>query len=1197
MSNEIRIRLEIESGENNAGSEYNKVFDEHSAVFAKIKESLSGPYAAQVELFTLKPLSREQLIALPGYSARLTVTNKVESSGSAKEETRYLCGVVSSVNFKGVILERGGAKHAAAADPSGTTPSHPTGHIPQGSTGHTPEGSWWYTVKLESPLEKLRHVIRSRSFPSGDIFSISQDLLKEAGLNVICDEHLLHSLDYDPQVIWTQAHESSYDFLHRLMVFYGVNYAYVHKKDFSPEVCLSRGSGAAVCRGASWEGAAEVLNTDAQAVLESYVAAEPESSGDCICVTQFHAVSCDRTREQDLDVAEDAFLSTRMDGGVSAAHDRMLISQSLKARNRHSGLEYSGSCESLKCCPGAMLKIAVFNDLKKDRKPSVSALIHSSECTVQATSVDLGRCLSPEFAADEPYVKTVFSASDIDVNDHFYEPGDTLLGSYAALPAVNAASGKNRDNSFETAVVCDASGATGAAGGVIICKMDDTEKPCMFYALIEGSDKPVVACLTSGNAGAGNQNVPAFPVVGQRVLLLRSGSRYFLHSLLPENNASTIYDPDEREMYVAGRTLAAHNQPKFVKVDSRPGSGETDPFKVKVPEERPYGDDAASAQFVTVKDLKKYIKFMILRGKMASAIAQCFDKNITNRKLTDDMTKRFTKEFAPRCQKAFQNCNTKHKDKAQADQALSDFWVKNQLNPVSDNDAELTKLKEDAQKKADALKTAYQDVDKLTDEMLQDKELHLNEGNSAFAEGLYRLISKGGIMMSAQTEGISLEAAKNISLKASQITLNADKIVLKGKALVNASVGGNSIGVARNAIAISSKKWSSTAGFLDSTIAVDSTTGVTATGVNVNLNSIMGTTMSDSLGGLVSAKGGSTTISGNSVSLASNTRTDALINFASFMSKFAAEVANIACMQTGHPQGANIANYAAYGLPAVFSLGQSVLDKGGMDLGDKGKLFGGNPVTESDAVQRAKEIIGWITFVLGKIIEIADKAVVAYVKASPSPAWVSKPVGENGLITPLDIYHICSLAVKINLQLVGWGLIINKMKWMRNVQQSLTGDTLGVSTKNRRVSSQKSEKVETPVSGVPVPNQPNNEKKPEETKPQETKPQETKPQETKPQETKPQETKPQETKPQETKPQETKPQETKPQETKPQETKPQETKPQETKPQETKPQETKPQETKPQETKPQETKPQETKPQETKPEEKSKSDGDTKEEK
>lgn len=118
-----------------------------------------------------------------------------------------------------------------------------------------------------------------------------------------------------------------------------------------------------------------------------------------------------------------------------------------------------------------------------------------------------------------------------------------------------------------------------------------------------------------------------------------------------------------------------------------------------------------------------------------------------------------------------------------------------------------------------------------------------------------------------------------------------------GDIQVLSKVGGNSVAVAKNAIGLSSRKWSTTAGILDSSIALDSTTGVAVTGVNIGLNSIMSTVMGDSLGAKVICDGGSTTVSGNSISLASNTRLDAGFNVARFLTAFSMELTNVLAHQ------------------------------------------------------------------------------------------------------------------------------------------------------------------------------------------------------------------------------------------------------------------------------------------------------------
>lgn len=1071
MPNDIRITLSIEQDSSKV-PDYSGVFDEKSAVYASLKETLSGPYEIRVELYTLRPLSRAEFIALAGRRALVTITSDNVGVRHGVRQTRYAAGVVSGISCGGKIQ----------SDLAGK------------------KDSWWYTVTLVSPFEQLRRSVLTRSFVNKGAADVIKELMGEAGIEAVLDESLINRNSFDPNVIYTQAHESTWGFMHRLMVLYGINYAFVHVNDCSPLVYLSRGSGLAVCRcadpgisSADW-----ALNSDDASVIGCSL-----YSGTGLSLRNFVSSRSNQPLEEDPAALQAEFLCTREDSGVAKAKDLSRIRENLEAIRKRSQLEYKGTGSSLSLCPGAVISVSDFYG-----EEPFKALVYRTESLVQATVSDTDRALSPVFSSEYeknggPCIKCNFAASDEDPDGD--GQGEPLIGSYAVVPqSAGASEGCSRDDGFVTAVVCDGSGQTDRyRGDVVICSEDDTEKPCMFYAQVDRGDRdsgstvpaPVVVSLTQGDPGSAGSAAPAFPSVGDRVLLLRSGSKYFLHSVLPEDSASAGFDPDERSMFVNGRVLMNHSIDKKIVVWGAESAGRTAADHAsaeKTAKDPSYTADSGAGnddplgkiELLGIKSPKMLVKFWIIQGKIKEAIKEFTDTKFNpqnagesataeekktasdNKNIADNINKHFTDTYESECTKAFSNMITKRSAKQKADEALASSMtgkVFQDGNKQSEED--LRKAAVDA---SYDLRKAYQEVDTLAGKIIGDGEMHIKDfcGNE---HGVLNVNSGGDINITAAKGDIKIEATRvneknktgegqannDITITADNITLKAGTIKLLGDIQVLSKVGGNSVAVAKNAIGLSSRKWSTTAGILDSSIALDSTTGVAVTGVNIGLNSIMSTVMGDSLGAKVICDGGSTTVSGNSISLASNTRLDAGFNVARFLTAFSMELTNVLAHQldkeslgeakdeNGKTKKAEMnevekwSNIGAYALPAFVDVAS----------------WGTNQVISVlNTGIKTRKASDWITTVIQlfrKILAIVDKSITGVAKCNPPMPWTQLDhVGGCYKITPMDIVHIASTGIKLSLTAIVYGMMLTKMRNLHNASQSLSGASWTVNALN-----------------------------------------------------------------------------------------------------------------------------------------------------
>lgn len=123
--------------------------------------------------------------------------------------------------------------------------------------------------------------------------------------------------------------------------------------------------------------------------------------------------------------------------------------------------------------------------------------------------------------------------------------------------------------------------------------------------------------------------------------------------------------------------------------------------------------------------------------------------------------------------------------------------------------------------------------------------------------------------LSSRLGDIVLDAARgNISLLANQINSAGDSVSISGKTIqlsaddkLVLAVGGNTITLDRNGVAIESRKWTGMSGVLDSLILLDSISGVSISGMTTSMSGVLGVNIADGFGASIGLNAGSSKFS------------------------------------------------------------------------------------------------------------------------------------------------------------------------------------------------------------------------------------------------------------------------------------------------------------------------------------------------
>lgn len=502
------------------------------AVKAVICEGISRPYSATVTIISPKLFSDSEESEILGSPVRLKAEQSStqvfhakdgKTLGSAARTQRSWCAIISALSFVKLLFEKD--KMAGAV----------------------------YELTLSDPLGALKYSFDAAASES-NVQGRLTALFKKAGISQVSSNFDQDEIFYDLPCYGL----NDYVYLHRLMFLNGINYNFEHGTgSFVPSAFLSRDR--------------TFLSSD-----QKELSASLHASGSAAFVLknfQYRRLQTAGDYQQNLTYA----VLGNLAGNVAAADDDQ-VNEAAQAFLANLDLtKASCSCQiaakvsdiSLQC--GRPLKLGDFNDLQLVPKETVLHCETSYSFAKASNANQSGQQSSPPKyrQAYEAYASSRGASSDdvLEQNVRFLKIGSDNPGSLIApgcadlallqdcfetepaapapgpseiLPRHGSLDAMVRLGTFE-AEVCDEKGSTALSYDE--STSGEGEVPSCFYAKpLSGSDRSIIKVQALSVLGGNGRGMFALPRPGERVLILASGSRYYLLGYLTAPAAYGTYD-------------------------------------------------------------------------------------------------------------------------------------------------------------------------------------------------------------------------------------------------------------------------------------------------------------------------------------------------------------------------------------------------------------------------------------------------------------------------------------------------------------------------------------------------------------------------------------------------------------------------------------------------------------------------------
>lgn len=458
------------------------------------------------------------------------------------------------------------------------------------------------------------------------------------------------------------------------------------------------------------------------------------------------------------------------------------------------------------------------------------------------------------------------------------------------LTKVNQTQGGNRNQTVTvTGVVCNVKGETADDNEVNRIALESNQSNYdKFYVKVSGNDKdPSVVICNYLRSYLGVNNLPK---LGQKVVMLFTGCKYYLLGILPKE--------------VVGLT------------DESIQNKNADSVLIK------NNDGSSAISLGAMTDIRSAIREKLLSHELSSYVGLL---NIQNNSLlpkenfeTESVQLSYKKAALSSDDEdtvALESVNQQNTFKAWAE------ILPNEIKSVEALQADIAKkinayeLQNDSENADKELKFYNLCKESLTSlvEATKEYSTKLEEelhNYIATNKGALAIKSKGSVKLSSTLDDsssskkldelssyVDVSANKGVTIKSSlvedqdksgQVNISADgRVTIKSENSIAFQVGNSSIVIDAGGITLSSRKFKEESVLWDSAISVDSMGSVKISASDTLINSFSSSTVSDSFGGRFSTVGGKVCVKGNFVNVATQTRGEVFDNLATLSTTLA----------------------------------------------------------------------------------------------------------------------------------------------------------------------------------------------------------------------------------------------------------------------------------------------------------------------
>lgn len=1008
-----------------------------NATYTKLtlNEYISKPFSAVIECNIPKQAtgSSNEFISNPLSYINEHVYIKVSQKNSnGMISYRYISGKITNILYKGIFKK------------------------------DNKNNLYVYEITVQHPFVELMKNKKSKSYVKKNIKDIIKEILEENkignyDLGNIGDNELINRSD---KILIYQHNETDYEFLMRLLLFYGINYYFYHinkKNKESTDTATLK-----FIRGAFFDEKFMDSNSDNRYINKLYLNLDKNdvSAGVFNNVIMNYNDSINLENKGNISLYGFEY-GNKAESITQQGQDKADIMQNINA-----SLSYKNNTIKLSSnyvCVGINSKITIKGYLPDESIAKDMYLIKSTTTVYNNSSNEKDTIDILGFFADNTKENSGMISEDIENTAALYFDNKIINKEPVYADEVEKSHSKQGIDLFKykmellEATVCDKDGNTVKdvnadkdlsvdKEDIAIPEMCDKDNPTLFYAKLENTNQENDNNKTTDNGqskvivvnmvmpyGANNYYIYNYPEIGSKILVFYNNAQYYLFGYVP--NVSPIISnqgPLKHSYLYAGtpeRNYIYFEQQGYEKKYIRKliHQGLIDSFmeeaysfinmtcikKFYEEDKKKYKVNNEDKDFTVKKWCAK------LKAEYDNQIKDKNDKQDELKKLMDDENKnsekiKDLKGDIKGLETSIETIESKIKE---AEEEILEIFVKtkeeiNNIISTMEQD-KATKYKEEQNKKIDEYLSSYDSINMHSSAVDINGKSYVDiKGNN----GLYLYSNANGMEISGADGSINIKAEKSIKL----------------------SVGSHFIEIDEDRISLVARKWMKSAGPTDSSIFLESISGVDINGLSCSMNGVFSSSMNDAYGGSIETSIGSSSIQGFNSGIHTLPGYKGAINISKNMSKLINQLVSIG---TGEKN-----RFWNYTVDSVAQATNSII---------KSILTYKNWSDNKNKVKTIFELIELIFEAMDRVVTIMELE---------DPSYMHDKAKFKSRASKRDATRLFLMTTKIVTATTIFGLLLKKYGMWREGQLEITGEDLNIEVKKLTIVSETKEEYSSAIS-------------------------------------------------------------------------------------------------------------------------------------
>lgn len=788
-----------------------------------LHEYISKPFKAVIDCNINKQSagSKSEFISNPlSYINEYVYIKVFQKYNSTAGSYRYISGKITNILYKGILKK------------------------------DDKNNIYLYEITIQPPFVELMKAKKSKSYLDKNIKDIIQEILDENNigsydLNDIDGNDLIQR---SSKILINQHNETDYEFLMRLLLFYGINYYFIHINKNSEEKTTLRFTSKIFSDVKFMD-----VYDDNRRINKLYLNIDNNDKSAGV----FNNVMMNYN-SYNADIASNAVslhgfgYGNNTEAMIQEWQDKEDIRQNIEA-----ALSYKKNTINLSStyiCAGINSKINIKGYMPDENTANDMYLIKSVTTVYNNGSNEKDNIDIYGFFADDTKENSGLISEEIENSAALYV--DNKMASKVSLFANNVVETNSIANNTLSktqsmllhAVVCDKNGNTNGEG-ICIPENCDKDNPDKFYAKLNNERDKARIIYMVVPYGTKNYYTFTYPEIGSEILVFKdSDGKYYLFGYTP--NISTVMSSlgslKNSYLYtgIAGKNYIYMDYGCENQIKNLIHSAAIDSF---------------------MQEAYTYINMTCLQNDYENTKAvykvNGEDKTISVKEWCAALKAKYDEQI-----------NTKRDKKSKLENL--------QKNQNKDNN-QITTLKDEIDKLDTSIQTIESEIAQAeakvidifknakikveNDEECKDKEAQKTKIDNYIKDSDRVNIYSSAVDINGK-DSVDIKSDNRLNLFANsngiEISSTEDTINIKADKAISLSVGSNSITIDKDRISLVARKWMTSAGPTDSSIYLESITGTSISGLVCSMNSLFSSSMSDSFGGSISSSYGKTDMTG-----------------------------------------------------------------------------------------------------------------------------------------------------------------------------------------------------------------------------------------------------------------------------------------------------------------------------------------------